>query len=96
MVPFTPLSLLATSPPHIPSLKKNMVGSMQEEVSAVTFSVTCELVSTQHVRLVQRKGGQWDYVGGTVLEGAPGSGADLSGMAMKKGGKEREDEGYLF
>ena len=45
--------------------------------SAVTFSVTCGIVPSQHVRLVSKANGHWDYTGGKVLVMEEPTGADL-------------------
>jgi hypothetical protein len=61
-----------------------MVGVLMPELPScvVTFNVSCELVPTHHVRLVQKQNGYWDYAGGTVLKCESGGGADLSGMCF--------------
>lgn len=45
--------------------------------SAVSFSVICGLVPSQHVRLVIKSNGHWDYAGGKVLVMEDPCGADL-------------------
>ena len=45
-----------------------------------TFSVTCALVPSQHVRLVTKHEGQWDYACGCVLRCEEAVGADLPGL----------------
>jgi hypothetical protein len=51
--------------------------SMQAPTCAATFAVSCGLAPTQHVRLVTKREGQWDYEGGSVLKCDEAMGADL-------------------
>lgn len=57
-----------------------MVGVGMKDECTVTFSVTCELEPSHHVRLVRKREGHWDYQGGEVLTRKEGGGADLSSM----------------
>lgn len=50
--------------------------------SAVSFSVTCGLVPSHHVRLVSKANGHWDYAGGKVLVMEDPTGADLPGIII--------------
>jgi hypothetical protein len=61
-----------------------MVGevvSMQGYSTCTTnFAVCCGLVPSHHVRLVSTREGEWDYVGGCMMQCEEGVGADLPSM----------------